>query len=438
MATFKAVVEPHYKRADGTYNIRIRVTHKRRSKLLSTQYYVTADDMTRKLKIKNETFIDATNELIKKYRDACNRAGDKLNSMTVEQVVDIIQNNYDPSATFDLDFIDFGRSVATKLMNDGRVGNSRSYTVALNSLVRFVGRDKVNINEITAKFLQSYVDWINASPARENREKGGRAASLYLSCIRALHNMAKAEYNDEDMGVIRIPFSPFAKFKLPRVPQSRKRALSVEQIQKLISIPYRPRHGQEENEFNRFNLAKDVFLLSFGLVGMNSVDLFNCTSYKSGRITYNRTKTKNRRADKAEISIKVESQIKALFEKYRDKTGERVFNFYQHYSNANTFNWNVNKLLKEIGKCIEVDDLELYAARHSWATIARNDAKTDMYTVHTALNHVDEKMKVTDIYIKKDNSIIDDANKSVLKLFDFLAFETKEPSKQDKEVEAVE
>ncbi|MDR1202421.1 MAG: hypothetical protein LBL58_12470, partial [Tannerellaceae bacterium] len=36
------------------------------------------------------------------------------------------------------------------------------------------------------------------------------------------------------------------------------------------------------------------------------------------RITYNRIKTKNRRADKAEISIKIEPEIKKLIEKYRD------------------------------------------------------------------------------------------------------------------------
>lgn len=438
MATFKAIVEPHYKRADGTYNIRIRVTHKRRSKLLSTQFYVTSADMTRSLKIKNDIFIDATNDLIKKYRDACNCAGDRLNSMTVEQVIDIIQNTSYQSSTLDFNFIQFGRSVAAKLMNEGRVGNSRSYTVALNSLTRFVGRENVSITEITAKFLQSYVDWINTSPARANRVKGERAASKYLASIRALHNMAKTEYNDEDMGTIRIPFSPFAKFKIPRAPQSRKRALTVETIQKLIDTPYRSRYGQEQNEFNRFNLAKDVFILSFSLVGMNSVDLFNCTSYKNGRITYNRTKTKNRRADKAEISIRVEPQIKALFDKYRDKTGERVFNFYQHYSNANTFNWNVNKLLKEIGKCIGVDDLEFYAARHSWATIARNDAKIDIYTVHKALNHVDEKMKITDIYIKTDNSTIDNANKSVIKLLDFSNFKTEEPPQKARETKPTE
>lgn len=430
MATFKAVVEPHYKRADGTYNIRIRVTHNRKSKLLSTQYYITSEDMTRKLKIKNEMFINATDEIVKKYRESCNRIGERLKEMTVEQVVTIVTENYDPNVTVNIDFIEYGRSVVEKLKNTGHEGNASLYSVAINSLVKFIGRDHISINEITSKFLQSYLEWIENSPARDNRVKGERAASLYLSTIRALHNKAKAEFNDEDMGIIRIPLSPFAKFKIPKIPISRKRALSLSELQKIIDVEYRPRQWQEDKEFNRFNLAKDVFLLSFGMVGMNSADLYNCTMFKDGRVTYNRTKTKNRRADKAEISIKVEPQIQALFDKYKDITGERVFNFHQHYSSIKTFNWTLNKLLKEIGSIIEVADLEFYAARHSWATIARNDAKVDMYTVHTALNHVDESMKVTDIYIKKDSSLIDDANMAVLAMLDFSKLVIDEPKKR--------
>lgn len=61
--------------------------------------------------------------------------------------------------------------------------------------------------------------------------------------------------------------------------------------------------------------------------------------------------------------------------------------------------------------------MEFYAARHSWATIANNDAGVDKYTVHTALNHVDEDMRVTDIYIRKSWNKIDAANRAVL---DFL------------------
>lgn len=108
-------------------------------------------------------------------------------------------------------------------------------------------------------------------------------------------------------------------------------------------------------------------------------------------------------------------------DKYRDKTGKRVFNFYQRYADHNVFNANVNKGLKIIGKMenVAIDDLEFYAARHTWATLARNKANIDKATIHEALNHVDEQMRITDIYIDKDYSKQDEANKKVLALVEF-------------------
>jgi len=82
-----------------------------------------------------------------------------------------------------------------------------------------------------------------------------------------------------------------------------------------------------------------------------------------------------------------------------------------------TFSSALNHGLKKIGDLLGVDDLEFYAARHSWATIAVNDVGIDKYTVHSALNHVDDSMRVTDIYIKKSWDHIDQANR---KLLDFV------------------
>lgn len=47
MATFKAEVYKHQKRSDGTWNVKIRVTHNRQKKYLSTPIYVKQDDITR-------------------------------------------------------------------------------------------------------------------------------------------------------------------------------------------------------------------------------------------------------------------------------------------------------------------------------------------------------------------------------------------------------
>ena len=112
-----------------------------------------------------------------------------------------------------------------------------------------------------------------------------------------------------------------------------------------------------------------------------------------------------------------------LVEKYRDRTGKRVFDFYQRYTTASGFNGYINRGLKLVGKMegVGVEDLEFYAARHTWATLARNKAKVDKATIHEALNHVDEQMRVTDIYIDRDYSQQDAANKRVLALVGFTA-----------------
>lgn len=56
-----------------------------------------------------------------------------------------------------------------------------------------------------------------------------------------------------------------------------------------------------------------------------------------------------------------------------------------------------------------------YISRHSWATIALNKVGIDKYTVHAALNHVDESMKVTDIYIERDFVNENKANAKVVR-----------------------
>ena len=78
---------------------------------------------------------------------------------------------------------------------------------------------------------------------------------------------------------------------------------------------------------------------------------------------------------------------------------------------SRTSNRAINLGLKQIGKILKIDDLEYYAARHSWATLAVNKVGIDKYTVHAALNHIDEAMKVTDIYIERDFKIENEANR---------------------------
>ena len=153
------------------------------------------------------------------------------------------------------------------------------------------------------------------------------------------------------------------------MPAAQKRALSVEQLRKFAKMPYLG--------LKNADLAKDVFFLSFFLLGTNAADLFTATKYKNGRLTYNRQKTRRRREDNAEISIKVEDEARALFDKYRDEDGERVFKFYKMYQTIDAFNSALSFGMRRIGKELGFERLTFYAARHSWATIAVNEAEVD-------------------------------------------------------------
>ena len=419
MATFKAEVYGHQKKQDGTYNIKIRVTQNKQKRYLATTWYVTKDDLTRSLKLKNQRYIDLCEELIKKYRSRCDSVGERLKYMSVDDVVDLITS--DQNERFELDIVAYTWKVIEGLKASGHSGNAASYITAIRSLVKFVGREKVMISEITVKFLNDWLAWIGKQP----NVTRGYVQHNYLNRMRAIHNRAKKEFNDEDAGIIRIPNSPFNHIDFPKLPAPRKRALTIEQIQAIANLEY---SMIMQPGTNRFNFARDMFLLSFCLVGINAIDLYNCTDCKEGRITYQRTKTKERRVDKAEISIKIEPEIQALVDKYRDPSGERVFKFYKMYSSLDTLSAAINKGLKKIGELIGVDDLEFYAARHSWATIAVNDAGVDKYTVHQSLNHMDDSMRVTDIYLKKSWDPIDKANRKVLDLMSLDLSQTEEPN----------
>ena len=356
MATFKAIVEKHYKKKDGTYNVRIRVTHQRKKKYLSTTFFLTKEQLTKGLKIKDQKILDQLDAIVKRYRDACNTLGIRLNSMTIEQLVEYIKTY--TGKPFTLDFIQYFRNVIEQLKKDGRNGSAGTYSVTLNSLIKFINRDFLDVSEITTNFLNEYVKWLRDS-IQEKGKKGERAASLYTSNIQCVHNLAKKEFNEEDIGQINIPQSPFSRFKIPPSPTTRKKALPLDVIKKIVELPYSHR------EKSVTNLTKDVFIISFALMGTNAIDLYNASTLDGNILIYNRTKTKDRRQDRAEIRIKIEPEIMPIINKYLDPTKERVFIFYKAYKTIATFRDALFRGTKQIEDRLGIDGFTFYAARHN-------------------------------------------------------------------------
>ncbi len=417
MLTINAEVVKTKRQSNECFTIRLRFTLDRRMKRLSTSLFATSKDLTKDFKIKSSSPLKSKVErLIRDYQEKCSQLQIELNNYTIEDIMDYLDGEHQKLQT--IDFIKFSR----EWIASATIKGAPNYTTAINALVRFVGKEELDINLITLDFLEQFKTFlIGERDARTKklmqqgkRVTSNRTLSLYLVSIKKLFNEAKRKYNKKDKNLILIPNSPFEDFKIPKQEATRKRAIPADIIKKVWKLPYKDmKKGYKST--SRYNLAKDCFILSFCLMGINSADLYNATEMRGNTIIYNRTKTKARRLDGAKMMVDIPKIVQPLIDKYKDSTGKRLFNFYQYYGDEKTFNKAINCGLKEIGAILEVDDLEYYAARHSWATIALNKAGIDKYIVHAALNHIDDSMKVTDIYIERDFVNENKANAKVVK-----------------------
>ena len=417
MLTIKAEIKRSELKVDGTYNVKIRFTLDRKVKRLSTNLFVTQQDLTKSLKFKEDTSIKREiDRLVLYYREQCLKLQLDQNHYSLDEIIEFLNGEQEKQQT--IDFIKFSREWIASTTIKG----APNYTTAINALVRFVGKEELDINLITLDFLEQFKAFlIGERDARTKklmqqgkRVTSNRTLSLYLVSIKKLFNEAKRKFNKKDKNLILIPNSPFEDFKIPKQEATRKRAIPADIIKKVWKLPYKDMKKGYKSTC-RYNLAKDCFILSFCLMGINSADLYNATEMRGNTIIYNRTKTKARRLDGAKMMVDIPKIVQPLIEKYKDSTGKRLFNFHQFYGDEKTFNKAINSGLKEIGSILEVDDLEYYAARHSWATIALNKVGIEKYIVHAALNHIDDSMKVTDIYIERDFVNENKANAKVVK-----------------------
>ncbi len=418
MLTIKAMVKKDGLRVDRTYNVKLTFTYNRKVKRLSTSLFASVEDLTKSL-----TFIDGTpikrkvDKLVESYREKCDKLQVDANNYTLDEIIELLK--VDEERQKPVDFIQFCKWWITTTTIKGK----KNYQSALNAFISYMGTEHLEASKLSASILNGFMEHLRKlgdEKAKALAEAGkrvptNRTVSLYLGSLRHLFNEAKKKYNDYDRNIIRISNSPFDFVAIPKQQATRKRAITPDQIRSIWQYPYECKKNGKLKQESITNLAKDCFILSFCLIGMNSADLFNCTELIDDTITYYRTKTTARRIDKARMEVKIPPFLKPLFEKYRDRTGQRVFKFHLLYSTDKNFNRAINMGLKTIGEKLKLTDLEYYAARHSWATIALNKCKINKYTVHAALNHVDESMRVTDIYIERDFVNENKANAKVVK-----------------------
>lgn len=291
---------------------------------------------------------------------------------------------------------------AEYLEQDLKDGTKRLYLATLEKIKRYAG--DIDIKEIDYKWLIGFEKYLS-----ETRGVNGRA--IDLRNLRAVCNYA---VNTE-----LISNYAFKNFSVKQEP-TRKRNISIDKLREL----YKCKCTSAEQRY------KDYFFLMFFLIGINAKDLFLAkpSAVANNRFEYIRNKTNKK------YSIKIEPEAQELLSKYQGQNYlVEVMDKVKDYIN---FLHEMNDALGQIGyietteipsenlfelpkiqkrKVPIVKDLTTYYARHTWATIAY-EIGIPIDVISQALGH-SMGNKTTLIYIKSDQTKVDEANRKVIDYF---------------------
>lgn len=407
------------RRKDGTRPVYIRVTFKRKSRHIPTTLVCTAGDVTRSGRIRSASILEAADDLIRRMRDALRDVSFfELEAWDVDQIVTRIRDRLGGDG-FRLDFFAW----ADRYLQTKGASTRRTYDQALGALERFLGRREMDVNAITRAMLLEFIDYVNAEPKMHKGRAGdqaaetgkakapGAAAARHVQKLGHIYRAAKDRYNDEDTGRIVIPRSPFDGVRLPIPPPSGgQRSIGAEAMQRVIL-------ARTDNQRER--IALDIFVVSFCLMGANLADLW-AAAPPSGEVwEYNRQKTRERRADGAYMRVTVPRCAWPFIARLRESSarygGLWLPSLRRLASSKDICTSKVNALLRRWADREGLPGFTFYAARHTWATLARR-AGVEKATVDECLGHVGD-FALTDIYAERSWDLIDAANERVLALF---------------------
>jgi len=431
MATVTWVVFKHHKKSDNTYNPKIRISHNRTSSYISTSIYTELVRFKKKSAsgtITSEKIKEELDGLVREYRQIINEHQDIVNECeTSKDIVAMIERRKQRK---EIDFIEFARMFIEKTPNEG---TKTVKTTGINSLCHFLnhknGNEKLLIKDLTSRFLREYEAWLRQEryiTVRQNKTAKQAYKTIkkpalndtgvhsYMGIIQSVFNAALLHFNDYEKGDIIITNDPFKVYTIPAVLEAKKRAVDVDIIRKIYK--YSPVNKRKRTTM----FTRDIYILSFLLAGMNAVDMLNCKMV-NGRIEYERQKTKDRRKDNAFISVYVHPLALPIINKYRDPSEQHLFDFYKRYSNVRNLTKGIHRGMRSLCDELEIDYIQFYSARHSFATIARNECNISKDDISLCLNHSSGKT-VTDTYIKQDFSRID---KVISKVVEYVFGDTR-------------
>lgn len=289
-------------------------------------------------------------------------------------------------------FFVYANEKINELVASGRKGTAANYRSAVNAFARFLGNTELLLNDLTKKKIDEFIAF------QEKEGNSPNTVTCYIKQLRAIYNKA------DDDGYVHSANDPFRRVKL-KGSKTAKRAIPKKDIKKIADLNLEGKHKHLE-------LSQDLFLFSLHTRGMSFIDMCYLTkgNIKGNVLFYKRRKTGQL------LQIRIEPPLKALLRKYVDENSPYLLPLLREKDSYEEYKYmqrRLNKRIRQIGDMLSFDfPLTFYVARHSWATLARQEG-IPISVISESLGHTSEK--TTRIYLAElDSGTIDQANRTVM------------------------
>ena len=286
----------------------------------------------------------------------------------------------------------------------GKYGSASKHRSLLSRLSEFRSLN-TRFDEIDLAFLRDFELFLRKEGNVNN------SIATKFAIFKAAYNKALAE------GLFLQKINPFAKYKVGSLwTRTRTRAITKEDIQKLVALEIAPNYRTDYAEF-----ARDIFLFSYYTAGINFTDIatLRYCDIVDGRIYYSRHKTQKllsfqlvpnamRIIEKySKANHAQEDYIFPILDRTEHKTAQQIFN------RTHKVLRKVNRELKTLGEQIGLEmPLTTYVARHTFATVLKRSG-VNIAIISESLGHSD--LSTTQIYLDSfENSQIDAAMQHLL------------------------
>lgn len=369
MVNVKFWLDTRREMSNGEYPVKLSLSDGSRVRVVSTGITVTRrrwDDVSRVVIGRGSSL---TNRKLSSLRSSLLSAmsPDATLESAVETAKRLCRDPEVPRVTLGALWDEFAQSRRAE-------GTRKSYECTKSVVASCFDIDVMPIGSVTAAWVRSLDEALSARGLRVNT----RAA--YIDKVKAVMSQAV------DEGLLQ--YSPLSGVKT-RHERTAHRCLDVMRL----------RHIRDERLDGPVARVRDVFMLSFYLIGMNTKDMFMASDYDGSRLRYTRAKT-NKPYD-----IKVEPEAAELIERYHGH--DRTLDLSSRYRNVASFTSASERILNGLSP-----GLTMYWARHTWATLAA-ELDVPMDVISASLGH-SIGAYVTSVYVAVNRAKIDAANRLVL------------------------